>query len=34
MQIAHQEDPGYLQWILSQDFSQQVKDMISEALEG
>ena len=28
------EDPGYLQWILSQDFSQQVKGIISDALSG
>ena len=26
------EDPGYLQWILSQDFSTQVKDVIGGAL--
>ena len=28
------EDPGYLQWILSQDFSTQVKDVIGGALRG
>lgn len=27
------EDPGYLRWLLSQDFSQQVKDIVAEFLE-
>ena len=27
------EDPGYLQWILSQDFSRQVKDVVDSALQ-
>ena len=28
------EDPGYLEWILSQDFSPQVKEVIGGALRG
>jgi len=29
-----QQDRGYLQWILSQDFSEEVKDLVEGALEG
>jgi len=34
LKVLAGEDPGYLQWILSHDFSPEVKDIIGGALRG
>jgi len=34
LEDVYKNDPGYLQWIINEDFSSQVKDIIKEALKG
>lgn len=34
LQEIARKDPGYLEWILSADFNQEVKDLVAEALQG